>query len=100
MEIHTNNPHTKNPRLEGIPIENNSPHVEEISRYYPKIPYEISHKEVNSFRCITRACTRQIGALPTTCFLPRRREVVESIVSTSEHMLVHTVEDLVDLALQ
>jgi hypothetical protein len=41
-----------------------------------------------------------IGALPTTPFLPRRRGVVESIVSTSEHTLVHTVEDLVDLALQ
>jgi hypothetical protein len=100
MEIHTNNPHTKNPRLEGIPIDNTSPQVEESSGYYPKIPYAISHEEVNAFRCITRAYMRQIGALPTTPFLPRRRGVVESIVSTSKHTLVHTVEDLVDIALQ
>ena len=40
------------------------------------------------------------GELPTTCFLPRRIVVVEYIVCTSEHMLVHMVEDLVDLALQ
>jgi hypothetical protein len=100
MESYTNNTHTTYPRLEGIPIDNTSPQVEESSGYDSKIPYAISHEEVNSFRCITREYTRQIGVLPTTPFLPRRRGVVKSIVSTSEHTLVHTVEDLVDIALQ
>jgi len=52
MEIHQYDPH-----IEENSIVSSSPHVEEITDLRPKMPYTISHKEVNTFRRITRAYT-------------------------------------------
>jgi hypothetical protein len=73
--------------------------LEESTDSHPEIPYTISQEEVNTFRRITRAYTRKIGALPLTPLLPRRRRMVKPVVSTPEHTFIHTVEYLVDFAL-
>jgi hypothetical protein len=85
--------------LKIYPFNNTSPQAEESYGYHPEIPYVVSHEEINTFRRITRAYARQIGALPTTPLLPRRRRTVRPIVSTYEHTLVHMVEDLVYFSL-
>jgi hypothetical protein len=73
--------------------------VEESSGSHPEIPYAVSHEEFNTFKRISRAYSRKIGALPTTPLLPRRRRPVRPVVSTCELTLVHTVKDLVDFSL-
>ena len=66
---------------------------------FPDIPYALPHKELNQFRRITRAYTRQIGALPLAPLLPRRKQVRRPVVDTPDQVFVHTVEDLIDFTI-
>jgi hypothetical protein len=70
MERHTNIPHKVNPQPKDNSTSNTSPRAKEISRSDPKIPYVVSHKEVNEFRIIIRAYVRNIGELCITPLLP------------------------------
>jgi len=95
----TNNPHRENTKSKDISLNNTSPLEKESYGYHLKIPYTISHEEINIFIRITREYARQIGTLPTTTILTRRKRFVRLVMSTYEHTLVKTVEDLVDFSL-
>jgi hypothetical protein len=76
----------------------NSPQPEE-EPFHPEIPYALPHEEVNQFRRITRAYTRQIGALSLAPILPRRKQKSRPVVSTPEEVFIHSIEDLIDFAI-
>jgi hypothetical protein len=58
-----------NPHMLSTLEMSNSPQPEE-EPFHLEIPYALPHDEVNQFRRITRAYTRQIGALTITLILP------------------------------
>ena len=72
------NPHTlSTPEMSDLPQ-----HKEE--RVFPDIPYALPHEELNQFRRITRAYTRQIGVFPLAPLLPRRKQVSILVVYTPD----------------
>jgi hypothetical protein len=87
-----------NLHTESTPEMSNSPQHEE-EHLFPEIPYALPHEELNQFKRITRAYTRQIGSLPLAPLLPHRKQVSRPIVDTLDHFFVHTVEDLIDFSL-
>jgi hypothetical protein len=87
-----------NPHTLSIPKMSNSPQPEE-ERLFPDIPYALPHEELNKFRRITRAYTRQIGALSLALILPRRQKISRTMVNTLEKVFVHTIEYLIDFAI-
>jgi hypothetical protein len=89
---------TDNPHLLSTPEVGNSPQPEE-EPFHPEIPYALPHEEVNQFRRITRAYARQIDALSLAPILPRRKQQSRPVVSTSEEVFVHSVEDLIDFTI-
>jgi hypothetical protein len=72
------------PHTRSTPNTSNSPQHEEEEYMYPKIPYALPHKELNKFRRITRAYTRQIGELPLSPLLPRRKQIRRPVVDTPD----------------
>jgi hypothetical protein len=87
-----------NPHTLSTPETSNSPQPEE-ERLFPDIPYALPHEELNQFRRITRAYTRQIGALSLALILPRRQKISRPVVDTPDQVFVHTVEDLIDFSI-
>jgi hypothetical protein len=86
---------TNIPRLQSTPETSNSSKFEE-EPFHPEIPYALPHEEVNQFRRITRAYTRQIDALSLTPILHQRKQQRRSVVSTPDEVFVHSIEDLID----
>ena len=87
-----------NPHMLSTPKRSNSPQPEQ-EYFHSKIPYALPHKEVNQFRRITRAYTRQIDAFSLAPILPRRKQQSRPVVSTPDEVFVHSVEDLIDFAI-
>ena len=67
-----------------------SPQQEE-EHLFPEIPYTLPHEELNQFRRIIRAYTRQIGSLPLAPLLPRRKQVRRPVVDTPDQVFVQII---------
>jgi len=87
------NPHT----LSTLEMSN-SPQQEE-EHLFLEIPYALPHEDLNQFKRIKRAYTQQIGSLPLSPLLPRRKQVRRLVVETPDQVFVHTLEDLIDFSL-
>jgi hypothetical protein len=91
--------HSKdNPHPLSAPEMSKSPQHKE-GHMFPYILYTLPHEELNQFRRITRAYTRQIGALPLALLLPRRKKISRPVVESPGQVFMHTVEDLIDFSL-
>jgi len=88
-------PHTK-----STPNTTKSPQHKEKEHLYPEIPYSLPHKELNNFKRITRAYTRQIGSLPLALLLCQRKQIIRPIFDTHDEVFVHAVEDVIDFSLK
>jgi hypothetical protein len=84
-----------NPHTLSTPEMSNSPQPKE-KHMYLDIPYALPHKELNQFRIITRAYSRQISSLSLAPILPRRKKISRLVVDTLDQVFVHIVEDLID----
>jgi len=71
------------PHTSSTPEMSNSPQQEE-EHIFHEISYTLPHEELNQFKIITRAYTRQIGSLPLSLLLPRRKQVSRPMVDTPD----------------
>jgi hypothetical protein len=89
---------TDKPHTLSTPKAGNSPQPEE-EHFHPEIPYALPHEEVNQFRRIKRAYTRQISVLSSAPIPPQRKQQRRPVVITPDEVFIHSVEDLIDFAI-